>query len=464
MSAETTAFRYDLILFDVGGTLIGFHDPAPYREFLAQAGLPATEEDARRFYRTLMGIIRSERDGAQGLGAEGGDLLAWWQGNFAKAWPGRPDLAEAMTRWLYAGRFDTAFVDSVPALEALRQMGLPLGILSNFDTHLEEMLHRLGLRDYFDFVIASAAIGLAKPDRRAFDAAVARAARPRHRILYVGDHVGDDVEGARGAGLDVVLIDRSNRQPDALCPRISSLLELAGYVCPPPGPVQAVILDMDGVVLDSPAAHLRSWQHALAPLGLEPTAADLHPLEGMPTELIGQSLVEQLTDGSCSLAEACRLADAKRALFRQDFEPRLVPAIGPLLHDLHGRGYRLGLVTGSARSVVEESLVPTGVVGLFEVVVTGDDIVRGKPHAEPYQEAAARLGLPPAACLVVENAPQGIQSALAAGMGCAALETTLPAERLAAADMVFPDARALRAWLLAAGLGRDRPGGSQGSQ
>jgi HAD superfamily hydrolase (TIGR01509 family) len=126
-----------------------------------------------------------------------------------------------------------------------------------------------------------------------------------------------------------------------------------------------------------------------------------------------------------------------------------VPGIEPLLYDLRGRGYLLGLVTGSARSVVDESLVPTGVASFFEVIVAGDEVAAGKPDPEPYHTAAARLGIPPDQCLAVENAPLGIASAKASGMGCVALQTTLPAEQLSAADRVFPNVQAMRAWLFA---------------
>jgi beta-phosphoglucomutase len=449
MQTGNTDFRYHRVVFDAGGTLFGAHDPAPFQEFLAHVGLPATDIDARRVHRRLISIIIGERDKAQGLGVDEAELKNWWHGNMVKTWPDRPDLAQEMLRWQLEGRFDRLFADVLPALEALHAWGMPMGVLSNFGTHLGNLLQRFDLLRFFDFVIVSSQVGLAKPDPRIFDLVVDQSNRPRHRLLYVGDHLGDDIEGARGAGLDGVLIDRRDWQPEALCPRIGSLLELVDYVQLPRKPARAVILDMDGVVLDSMPTHLRTWQQTLAPLGIELIADNLYPLEGIPTELTAQRLTEQLLGRACSGAEAQCLADAKRALFRQIFQPALVDGMGPLLHDLHGRGFRLGLVTGSARSVVDEGLAPTGAADLFDAIVTGDQVLHGKPDPEPYRRAAARLGLPPSECLAVENAPLGIQSAQGAGMGCVALETTLPAEQLAAAAQVFPDARALRAWLLA---------------
>jgi beta-phosphoglucomutase len=336
-------------------------------------------------------------------------------------------------------------------LKALEEMGMPMAVVSNFGPHLHDILRRFELTDSFEFVIVSAEAGLAKPDPRIFDLVVERTNRARHRLLYVGDHVGDDIEGARGAGLDAVLIDRRDQHAEALCPRIGSLLELVDYVRHPTRPARAILLDMDGVVLDSPPLHLLTWQRTLAPLGIELRAEDLFPLEGMPTEVTAQRLLTFLEAESFQEGEeAGRLAARKRALFREMFHPTFVPGIVPLLYDLRGRGYRLGLVTGSARNVVDESLAPTGVTTLFDAIVTGDDVSQGKPDPEPYRTAAAQLGLPPDECLVVENAPLGIRSAKAAGMGCVALETTLSAERLAeaGADRVFPEARALRAWLL----------------
>jgi HAD superfamily hydrolase (TIGR01549 family) len=230
MPTTDPRLRYDAVIFDVGGTLIGFRGAAFMREFLAEAGLPAAQEDARELNARLMEAIRSERESAVGLGADEASLLAWWRAVFARTWPDRPDLAQEMYRSLREGRLDRVHPDTRPALEGLRGMGVQLGVVSNFATRLEAVLEGLGLRDFFSFLIVSSKVGLAKPDRRIFDLAVDCVGRPRERLLYVGDHFEDDIEGARGAGLDAVLIDRESRQPHVPCPRIASLLELVDYV------------------------------------------------------------------------------------------------------------------------------------------------------------------------------------------------------------------------------------------
>jgi beta-phosphoglucomutase len=440
-----------VVVFDVGGTLLGFHDRAPFQAFLAQAGLPATEEEARALHSRLIAIINRERDSAQGLGARGQELSDWWHGMFRLAWPERPDLAAEMLRWLFEGHFDRLYGDVHPTLAALQDLGLRLGVISNFGSHLPGVLDRFQLEGYFDFVIVSAAVGLAKPDPRIFHRAVEASGRPPGRLLYVGDHVGDDVEGARSAGVDAVLIDRGDRHPEAACARIGSLAELVPYVHVPRQPARAIILDMDGVVLDSMPDHLASWQEALAPLGIALGAEDLYPLEGVPTVRTAALLTERFLGRACSEEEARRLAAAKQAAFSRIFSPRPVPGMLPLLHELAGHGFALGLVTGSARSVVEANLAPAGVDGLFQAVVAGDEVARGKPDGEPYRLAARRLDLESGQCLVVENAPLGVQAARAAGMACVGLATSLPAQHLAAAgaEPVFATVAALRDWLLA---------------
>jgi FMN phosphatase YigB (HAD superfamily) len=179
-------FRYDMVIFDVGGTLTGLRDHAPFQEFLADAGLPASEEDARHLRERLTSAIAAERDAAQGLGAKAAELDQWWRRIFSMAWPDRPDLAEEMFAWLLAGRLDRPFPDVLPTLEMLRGLGIPMGILSNFGMHLYSILDRFDLLDYFEFVMVSAEVGLAKPDRRVFELLVDKAKRPGHRLLYVG--------------------------------------------------------------------------------------------------------------------------------------------------------------------------------------------------------------------------------------------------------------------------------------
>lgn len=103
------------------------------------------------------------------------------------------------------------FPDVRPALDGLKERGLILGAVSNWAWQLPELLDRLGLGAYLDFVAASARIGFDKPHPGIFEWALERAGVPATSVLHVGDHLDADVAGARGVGIDAVLIDRRGR-------------------------------------------------------------------------------------------------------------------------------------------------------------------------------------------------------------------------------------------------------------
>lgn len=102
-----------------------------------------------------------------------------------------------------------AFDDAPPALDRLRQLGLRLVCVSNWDYALPEVLERCGLAERLDGVITSAAVGARKPDPAVFAAGLELAGCGPEAALHVGDSPAEDVEGARGAGIRAVLIDRS---------------------------------------------------------------------------------------------------------------------------------------------------------------------------------------------------------------------------------------------------------------
>jgi len=102
---------------------------------------------------------------------------------------------------------------------------------------------------------------------------------------------------------------------------------------------------------------------------------------------------------------------------------------------LKKNGHILGLVTGTPSQELKR-ILPRRVLRIFDGIISGDHVKKGKPHPEPYLKAAKTLGVYPKACLVVENAPYGIESAKRAGMFCIAITTSLPKEYLAKADLV----------------------------
>jgi HAD superfamily hydrolase (TIGR01509 family) len=198
---------------------------------------------------------------------------------------------------------------------------------------------------------------------------------------------------------------------------------------------EAIIFDMDGVILDSMPSHCRAWQQALREVDIEVDELDLYLREGMKWR---QTIAELAGERGRSIAEseADEIYAAKRRYFHDAFRPRFFPGARQGLETLRRLGYRLALVTGSTRDVVERVL-DKGLGDMFEVIVTSDQIGRGKPSPEPYAAAIERLKTDPSFCLAVENSPAGIASAKAAGLTCYAVTTSLPEEHLGGADLIL---------------------------
>ena len=121
------------------------------------------------------------------------------------------------------------FDDTVPALDHLKEAGYRMAILSNWDHRLFGIVEQLGLSNYFETVIASAAVGASKPNRKIFEAALAAMKAAPEACAHVGDSVSDDYEGARAMGLQPVLIDRSARAYNGLT-RMTALTQLPGVL------------------------------------------------------------------------------------------------------------------------------------------------------------------------------------------------------------------------------------------
>lgn len=120
--------------------------------------------------------------------------------------------------------------DVLPCLRALAARDIPLCIISDWSSHLEPLLDALGIRSYFRFVLASAAVGLAKPSAAFFAKALELAAVAPDEAVMVGDSHRADVLGARTAGMDAVLLDRSGKANNLNERSILSLTELPAIV------------------------------------------------------------------------------------------------------------------------------------------------------------------------------------------------------------------------------------------
>ena len=137
---------------------------------------------------------------------------------------------EALADHLYSTFSDASsyklFDDVLPALEGLQSAGYRLGLISNFEQWLEEMLVELDVGHIFEAAVISGVEGVEKPDSKIYELALERMNVEPDRAVHVGDSITLDVKPARAVGMHVVLLDRASRYPTANCPRIASLEEL----------------------------------------------------------------------------------------------------------------------------------------------------------------------------------------------------------------------------------------------
>ena len=209
---------------------------------------------------------------------------------------------------------------------------------------------------------------------------------------------------------------------------------------------KGVLFDMDGVLVDSMPFHRIAWQKVFLSLGIHVSREEIYKREGEQ----GSVSVRELLAGAgreVSDADLALILAEKERIFQEVSNPRMFPGAVEILRDLKSLGLRLGLITGT--SFKEASgLMPADVMALFDIVVTGDRVTRGKPDPEPYLKAVDETGLRTSDFVVVENAPYGIASAKGAGLYCIALMTSLPAEYLSGADLVLRSIDELRTHLL----------------
>jgi len=188
---------------------------------------------------------------------------------------------------------------------------------------------------------------------------------------------------------------------------------------------------MDGVLVDSGAHHREAWIRMLGELGVTAPPGFWRQTIGRPSA----EAVPLLLGESIAPAEARRLARRKQEhyLTLTARGPQAVPGVAAFVETLHAREIPLAVATSARRSDAIELLGPLGLLERFRVIVTVEDVARGKPDPEVYLLAARGLGVPADACLVFEDAVVGVQAALRAGMRAVGVATAYePADLLAA--------------------------------
>ena len=205
----------------------------------------------------------------------------------------------------------------------------------------------------------------------------------------------------------------------------------------------AVLFDLDGVLVDSLDLHRTVW-HAWAKLhGLDPAGVFEATFGRRPQDTIHDVAPHLAVETELARLDALLDEHADRArLYEGALDAVEIASQGPW-----------AVVTSTDRARAQDTLGRLG-CPCPQIVVGSGDVAAGKPAPDGYLAAAARLGVEPGGCLVIEDAPAGVDAARAAGARVLAVATTRPTEELAAADVVVDDLASgileLRDWLDAA--------------
>jgi putative hydrolase of the HAD superfamily len=219
------------LLLDALGTLVELEPPvAPLRRELRERfGLELTEAEAARAVRAEIAFYRANHDDARDraslerLRRRATEALRDALPARAAELPLEP-LRDAL---LAALRF-RPFPEVPGVLRDARERGMRLVVVSNWDVSLRDVLDETGLAPLLDGVAISAELGVAKPAPQIFARGLALAGVEASAALHVGDSVEHDVEGARAAGIAVLLVVRDGATPPPGVPAVRSLLELPG--------------------------------------------------------------------------------------------------------------------------------------------------------------------------------------------------------------------------------------------
>lgn len=203
--------------------------------------------------------------------------------------------------------------------------------------------------------------------------------------------------------------------------------------------IRAALFDLDGVVVFTDRYHYLAWKELADRRGWDFDEEINNLCRGIPRMaslevILGHNRIE------LSPPEKESLADWKNRRYVEllgDIGPAdIYPGVVPFLESLREKDLRTGLCSSSrnARLVLKN----LGLDPLFDTVVAGDEISRAKPDPEIFLLGASRLGVEPSACVVFEDAPSGVEAALAAGMKCVGVG---PADLLARAPVTLLDYR-----------------------
>ena len=225
---------FKAVFFDVGGTLIRVHPSVGdiYAKHARDFGFSGTADELNKGFRSQWKTM----GGIESLGNQSGakaEKKFWKDLVFEVFQPlGGLDRFDKYFELIFEVFRDGSnwkiYEDVIESniFEKLKERNVVLGVISNWDSRLTSTLENLRLAGHFNFILPSAVVGSAKPDRKIFEEALRLSGVAPHEACHIGDEIKTDVEGARNLGIHAILLDRDNRFDDSVQPKVRSLMEL----------------------------------------------------------------------------------------------------------------------------------------------------------------------------------------------------------------------------------------------
>jgi len=181
--------------------------------------------------------------------------------------------------------------------------------------------------------------------------------------------------------------------------------------------IQAVIFDLDGVIVSTDAFHYRAWKRMADEEGIYFDEQINHRLRGV-SRMDSLAIILERAERNYTDADKQAMAERKNEYYRELLETlrpgQTLPGAMDVVHELKRRGIKVAVASSSRNAgTICQKL---GISDEFDAHVDGNDIQRSKPDPQVFMLAAQRLGVPPEQCLVVEDAEAGVDAALAGGM------------------------------------------------
>lgn len=200
--------------------------------------------------------------------------------------------------------------------------------------------------------------------------------------------------------------------------------------------IKGIIFDMDGVITDNKEQDFTAWKRVFADFGLDLNIDGYKSFTGMK----GEEIVKEYIKLDADEEEATSLTRRKEEYFIEEIKKnKIEPTKGVerFLDDLKVNGIKMGIGTAAMKFKANAILEELGLKHYFDIIVSAEEVKRGKPDPETYLKVAEMLNLKPEECFVIEDAPNGIETAKNSNIKCIAITTTHERSELGRADKII---------------------------